>query len=211
VEQRKQARGCGGRFLGPRENCENVLCLPAWAVAWVLNDPRQVPYLLIWKEESSGKLIEAARVTEYTEMDREIDWAKCVEIKRADGGKNLILTIERPLPRNGGKTPLIICSRCQRPRRALYPWKLNPSKPRAVFISSWQCRSCAQLRYASEGGALVFHLRTELGRQIEAVEGVSRSPRPEPWSPYVFANPEHARAILPGRMLGDRAVSASEA
>jgi hypothetical protein len=67
------------------------------------------------------------------------------------------------------------------------------------------------LRYASEGGALVFHPRAELGRLNEAVEGPSRSPRPEPWNPYVFVNPEHARTILPGRFLDVRAVSASEA
>lgn len=110
MEQRKQTRGWGGRFIGPRMNCENVPCPPAAAVAWVLDDPRQVPYLMIWKEESSGELIEAARVAAYTEMDREIDWARCLEIKRADGSRNWILTIERPLPRNGGKAWLVIWS-----------------------------------------------------------------------------------------------------
>ena len=180
-EQRERSRGWGGRFLGPRVNCENAPCLPAEALAWVLDDPRKLPYLLIWKEESSGKLIEPARVAACSEMDRERARAKCLEIKRADGSKNWMLTIERPLPRNGGKARLIICPRCQRLRLALYPWKLNPSKPRAVFISTWQCRLCAQLRYASEGGALVFRPSTELGPLIEAIEGPSRSPRPEPW------------------------------
>ena len=165
-------------------------------LAWVLDDPRQVPYLMIWKEESSGKLIEATRVAACPEMDREISWAKCLEIKRTDGSKNWILTIERRLPLNGGKARLVICPRCQRPRRALYPWKLNPAKRHAVFTSTWQCRSCAQLRYASEGGALVFHPRTDLGRLIEAVEGPSKSPRPESCYPYVFVNPLDVESIL---------------
>lgn len=202
VEQRKTARDWGGRFIGPRVNCENVPCMPAAAAAWVLDDPRQVPYLLIWLEESSGKLIEAARVVEYTPMDRELDWARCLEIKRADGSKNWIVTVARPMPRNGGKARLVICPRCQRSRRALYPWKLNPAKRHAVFTSSWQCRSCAQLRYASEGGALVFRPRTELGRRIRAVEG-DRKDRPRPWYPYAFTDPRGAAAFLPWRVKLD--------
>ena len=198
MKQQKQARGYGQRFVGPRVNCEHVPCLPAKALSWMLDDPRRVPYLMIWRDADSDKILEAVRVAAYTEMDREIEWARCVEIKRTDGSKNWILTIERSLPRAGGKARLLICPRCQRPRRALYPWKLNPSKPHAVFTSTWQCRSCAQLRYASEGGALVFHPRTELGRLIEAVEGPSRSLRPEPWYPYVFADPSDAQAILRG-------------
>jgi hypothetical protein len=188
VEQRKMARGWAGRFMGPRVNCENVPCLPAALLSRVLDDPRQVPYLMIWKEESSDKLIEAARVAAYREVDREIDWARCLEIKRVDGSKNWILTVERPLPWNGGRARLVICPRCQGHRRALYPWKVNPSKRHAVFTSSWQCRSCAGLRFASEGGALVFHPRTDLGRLIEAIEA-SRGLRPVPWYPYVLANP----------------------
>lgn len=197
MEQRKTARGCGGRFIGPRVNCEHLPCLPAAVVAWVLNDPRHLPYLMVWKDDRSDEIVVAARVAAYPEMDREIEWARCVEISRPDGSRNWILTIERPLPRNRGKARLVICPRCQRPRRALYPWRLNPDKPCAVFRSaSWQCRSCAGLRYASEGGALVFHPRTDLGRLIEALEGVSKSPRPTPWYPYVFANPCDAEAIV---------------
>ena len=42
----------------------------------------------------------------------------------------------------------------------------------------------------------MLHPYTELGRQIEAFEGVSKSPRPEPWYPYFFADPRYAEAIL---------------
>jgi hypothetical protein len=109
--------------------------------------------------------------------------------------KNRVLTIERPLPRNGGKTRFVICPRCQTPRRALYPWKLDPSRRRAVFISGWQCRLCAKLRYASEGGALIFRPRTDLGRLIREVEGPKKD-RPQPCYPYVFANARDAEALL---------------
>jgi len=198
VEQRKQARGYGQRFVGPRVNCEYVPCLPVATIAWVLDDPRKVPYLMVWKNDRwNGEVILAARVASHSEAAAsDTDLTSVVEVKRPDGTRNWIWTIERPLPRHGGKARHFVCPRCQHPRRALYDWKLNPSKPHAVFASTWQCRSCAQLRYASEGGALVVHPRTELGRLIEAVEGTSRSLRPDPWYPYVFANPKDAEAIL---------------
>ena len=198
VEQRKTVRNCAGRFIGPRVNCENVPCLPVKALAWMLDDPRNVPYLMVWLDQDCEKILEAVRVALFTEMEEEIPWARCVEIKRADGATNRVLTIERPLPRNGGKARLVICPRCQYPRRALYPWKLNPSRRCAVFISGWQCRSCAQLRYASEGGALIFRPRTDLGRLIKSVEGPKKD-RPECWYPYVFADPRNAQASLSRR------------
>ncbi len=108
--------------------------------------------------------------------------------------RNWLLTIERPLPRNGGKARLVICTGCQYPRCALYPWRLDPSRRHAVFISrSWQCRSCAKLRYASEGGALLHRPRTAFGKMLAAVENFTRHDRPEPFYPYVFANPSDVK------------------
>jgi hypothetical protein len=49
---------------------------------------------------------------------------------------------------------------------------------------------CAGLRYASEGGALVLHPYTELGRQIEAFEGVSKSPVPNRGTRIFLPTPE---------------------
>ena len=197
---RKQSRGWGQRFIGPRVNCEYVPCLPARALAWVLDDPRQVPYLMIWRDEGSDESIETVRVAAYKQSGAwETDWAGCVEIKRTNGNRSWIRTIERTMPRNGGKARLVMCPRCQRPRRALYSWRLNPFKPNAVFVSAWQCRSCAQLRYASEGGALGFHPRSALGRSIETIEGPYTHPRPEPCYPCVFSNPVDAQAFLSGR------------
>lgn len=199
VEQRKTVRDWAGRFIGPRVNCENVPCLPVKVLTWMLDDPRNVPYLMIWMDQDRERILEAVRVMRFTEMEQDIPWAKCVEIKRADGTKNWVLTIERPLPRNGGKARLVICPRCQHPRRALHPWKLDSSRRHAVYIAGWQCRSCAQLRYASEGGALIFRPRTDVGRLIKAVEGPKKD-RPGWWYPYVFVDPRDAAAIQPRRV-----------
>jgi hypothetical protein len=181
-------RGWNGRYVGPRVNCEYVPCLPAGALSWVLDDPRQVPYLMVWRDEDSGRILLASRVTAYTGMndqELEVDGGRLVEIKGTDGRPNWILTIERPLPRNEGKARILVCPRCQRPRRALYPWKLNPARPHAVFTSTWQCRSCARLRYASEGGALLMRSR---------VFGTWSSDRPDSWYPFVFSSPDDAIA-----------------
>ena len=107
VEQpRRPLRGWHQRYVGPRVNCESVACLPAGALAWVLNDPRQVPCLMVWKDDRSDEVIEAVRVAAYNEPGAwELDWAGCVEIKRTNGSPSwirTIRTIERPMPRNGG-------------------------------------------------------------------------------------------------------------
>ena len=47
-------RRLGGRFFGRRVNCEQVPLLPAWAVALVLDDPRKIAYLLVWKSHHDG-------------------------------------------------------------------------------------------------------------------------------------------------------------
>ena len=73
--------------------------------------------------------------------------------------------------------------------------EVDTLKRHAVFASSWRCRSCAQLRYASEGGALVYRPRGEFGRLIAEFEG-DRKDRPEFWYPWVFSNPTDAQSML---------------
>jgi hypothetical protein len=98
---------CEGRFFGRRVNCEQVPFLPAWAVAWVLDDPRKIPYLLIWKSRSDGTIKEAARIAPYYEAAGRDgpDWTGAFEIKRHDGTRDFIRTLLRTLPRNRGKSP----------------------------------------------------------------------------------------------------------
>ena len=166
----------------------------------MLDDPRHLPYLMVWKKGDSDQVLEVARVARHIELGTlELDKTGWVEIKRCDGSSSLIRVFDRPMPLHGGRARLLVCPRCQHPRRMLYPWKLNPAKRHAVFTSTWQCRSCAKLRYASEGGALIRHSRNSWGRLREAIEGPSRSARPEPCYPYVFANPRDAESIMPVR------------
>jgi hypothetical protein len=87
----------------------------------VLDDPRRVPYLMVWKDSRSDGVIQAVRVAAYKEPSAwELDWTGWVEIKRTNGSCSLIRTVRRALPRNGGKARFIVCPRLQRLRRALY-------------------------------------------------------------------------------------------
>jgi hypothetical protein len=130
-----------GASSGCRVNCEHVPLLPARVVAWMLDDTRKIPYLLIWKSRSM-----------------------------------------RTLPRNRGRVRLLICPYCSIPRRGLYGWEPGGRFTDSVVRSTWGCRKCNLLRYASEGGALLIRPRGTLG----LVFGTGHSPRPESWLPYVF-------------------------
>jgi hypothetical protein len=108
-----------------------------------------------------------------------------VEIQRDDETTDIIRTLLRSLPRNGGSVRLLICPDCLSPRRGLYGWEPdeNGRFNTSVARSNWRCRACHKLRYASEGGALVLRSR---------MFGRSRCARPEPWYPIVFTSREEA-------------------
>jgi hypothetical protein len=185
---------CGGRFFGRRVNCEQVPLLPAWYVARMFDDPRKIPYLLVWKSRSDGTVQEAARISPHCETPSlgGLDWTGAFEIERHDGTRNFIRTVLRPLPRNGGRVRLLICPHCQIPRRGLYGWEPGGRFTTSVVRSTWGCRRCNQLRYASEGGALVHRGRGALFRILDATYGTCRSERPDLWLPYVFTSPQEA-------------------
>ena len=184
---------CGGRFLGRRVNCEHVPLLPAGTVARMLDDPREIPYLLVWRSTGSGAVQEAARIARHSETPclGGLDWTDAVEIKRPDGTRNFIRTALRLLPQNGGRVRLLVCPYCNVPRRALYGWEPGGRFTSSTIRSTWGCRACNKLRYASEGGALVFRSRWALARLIEEQFG-GRSPRPDLWLPRVFTSPDEA-------------------
>ncbi len=172
-------RGCHEYFLGFRVNCESVPRLPVWAVQWALEDPRSVPYLLLWRWMDAGGIKEALRVS-----PRSLPLAG-VELKRADGTSQIIETIRRPLPRNGGSSLFLICPCCGVPRRYLYGWQVCSQR---VVRSSWICRTCAGLRYRSEG--------TYINPWSRGLGGYPRTP---PWDPCAFANVEDAAIHICGR------------
>jgi hypothetical protein len=77
VEQRNQARGWHQYFEGFRVNCESIPRLPAAAVRFAIDDPRQIPYLFVWTWMGASEIKEAVSVV----WERQDDW---IEVKRSD-------------------------------------------------------------------------------------------------------------------------------
>jgi hypothetical protein len=189
VAQRKQGRGWDGHFLGfrARLNCENMPVIPAWLVRSNLNDPRKIPYLLIWKDaRHSAEIKEAVRLARYVDPHDSSATNNHVEIKRTDGSITVLRFVWRMLPRNGGRALLLACSYCNTPRRHVYGWEWDNFSgwSNRVRNISWRCRSCARLRYSSEGGYLCGP------RMFRALGNL---PRPESWPPYVFTSIDDPR------------------
>lgn len=180
---------CEGRFYGRRVNCERVPMLPALAVREVLDDPRKIPYLLVWKSSWDGEVKEAVRLA-YLGRTPYLPEADSIEVKRTDGSVVHLRAFKRSLPRNGGRVLLLACPWCCTLRRALYGWEPNGEFASTLRRAQWQCRSCAGLRYASEGSALVLRSRCAMLRPLSGLS----SPRPDPWYPYVFSSPSDAIA-----------------
>ena len=111
-----------------------------------------------------------------------------VEVKRWDGTKIDLQVVKRQLPRRGGKSVLLLCNRCQKPRRALYG---REAIKHAHYLrpADWLCRECANLSYASEGGALIYRTRM---RATRLLSGLRLWARPETWEPLVFTSPLQA-------------------
>ena len=194
MEQRKrQIRRSSGRFYGFRVNCESVPLLPAWAVRMVLDDPREIPYLFIWKGWRDGKVKEAVRlirrgaVASLAEVDS-------IELKRTDGSVVSVYLTWQDLPRNSGRGLLLECWRCGMPRRALYGAKVgDDGRFYGARRADWECRTCCTLRYSSEGGALLIRgglMSRLLGQPFPDLP----SPRPELWLPNIFSSPRDAAA-----------------
>ena len=188
MQRRKQGRGSHGHFLGfwARLNCENIPVIPAWLVRSNLNDPRRIPYLLVWKDERhGGEIKEAVRLARYVEPSNSRVTDDHVELKRTDGSATVLRIVWRMLPRNGGRALLLVCSYCNTPRRHVYGWEWDSFSgwSNRVRQISWRCRSCARLRYSSEGGYLCPGIMWR---------ALGNLPRPESWLPLVFTSLEEA-------------------
>ena len=161
--------------------------IPAWLVRINLNDPRRIPYLLVWKDERhDGEIKEAVRLADGGFSD-------LVELKRSDESTTVLRIVWRMLPRNGRRALFLLCPTCDTPSRHVYGWEWDSFSGRSNTVRriSWRCRSCALLRSSSEGGYLRGG-RGWLARTTRFDWG--NLPRPEPWLPYVFTSPEEAAA-----------------
>jgi hypothetical protein len=85
---------------------------------------------------------------------------------------------------------LLLCPYCNTPRRHVYGWEWDSFSgwSNRVRSISWRCRSCARLRYSSEGGYLRPTGLGRLGHLGVKLRAYGNLPRPEPWLPYVFTS-----------------------
>jgi hypothetical protein len=104
-----------------------------------------------------------------------------------------VKTVQRRMPRNGRRYLLLVCPGCFRPQRAFYGWERGGKFGYAGNGDHWRCRGSAELRYASEGGALIIRSRGLLGQVLKWEAGGNRRKRPGPWYPYYSSNPCDSR------------------
>ena len=143
--------------------------------------------LLVWRDERDCQIKEAMRLAHFIACGKEGN--NYVELKRNDGSATRLRIVWRALPRNGGRALFLLCPWCETPRRFVYGWEWDSFSgwSNRVRRIGWRCRSCAQLRYSSEGGFL------RPGRLFRAF---GSPPRPALWLPYVFNSPEEAAHTL---------------
>jgi len=168
--------------------------LPAWLVRSNLDDPRNIPYLLVWKDDRhDGKIMEVVRLGHFVACGREGN--DYVELKRTDGSTTVLRIVWQMLPRNGGRALFLFCPWCNTPRRQVYGWEWDSVSgwSNRVRSISWRCRSCARLRYSSEGGYLRPTGLGRLGRLGVMLRAYGSLPRPKSWLPYVFTSIDDPR------------------
>ena len=185
-------RRYSGRFYGFRVNCEQVPQLPARLVRAVWDDPRGIPYLLLWRGRPDGEVKEAVRVTRCS--GGAVPGYDFVEVKRREGGAVRVRVLWRALPRGGGRVLLLKCALCGKPCRALYCWGVGESGGYySATRTAWNCRKCNRLRYTSEGGALLLRY-APVYRNL-GLSGPVPCERPEPWYPLIYSNPAEAAGV----------------
>jgi len=187
--RRHPPRGWHQRFAGGlRTNLESVPRLSATTVRRVLDD-RALRVLVWWS--ATGVIEEAASI--------EVNPARPLEVivTRLEAGKlqedySFLRLVLRPLPRHDARDFLLVCPTCEKPRRYLYAWRVFGSR---LLLGRWECRTCAGLRYCSEGGGLLHYRRLRHLRVALALRKW-REPRPSPWDPDVFNSSSPLRVGL---------------
>jgi hypothetical protein len=78
--------------------------LPVWAVRCALDDPRKIPYLLVWRSSQDGLVKEAVRINRLGPSPY-LPEAESIEVKRTYRSVCHLRVLKRTLPRNGGHDP----------------------------------------------------------------------------------------------------------
>jgi len=141
------------------------------------------------------KIKEAVRLGRYSDPHGTHATNSHVELKRTDGSSTVLRFVWRALPRNGGRALMLLCSYCNTPRRHVYGWEWDSGSgwSNRVRRISWRCRSCARLRYTSEGGYLRQPGLGRLGHLGVMLAAYGNLPRPKSWLPYVFTSIDDPR------------------
>ena len=101
VEQAKrQIWRNGGRFYGYRINSEQVPMLGACTVRAILDDPRMILYLVVWKSRRSNEVMQTVRLARSVPRTN-LSEVESVDIKWPDGSTVRVYLVWRRQPRLG--------------------------------------------------------------------------------------------------------------
>ena len=183
-----RVRSDEGRFVGVRVNEEEVPRLPIFPAQWAIEDPRQRPYLVVW---GNGAYALKMAVSE---------GGKAVVVTLPGGESRRIPILRRRLPKGSGTSLFYVCPWCRKPRRFLYLQTLSGNE--LVDYMGPRCRSCAGLRFASQG-----RYRSKLAREFAPILG--RRPR-RPWDPWAVSDPRVAEKATEGPATSGEAPEVSD-
>jgi hypothetical protein len=139
---RSPSRTYDGRFCGGRRvNVESAPRLPAWLLGRIFDYGRSVD--LLWQSDIQETvfLLRVARLSSKPGLGEALVQAE------DDGVTDTWRLLMRSAP-NGGRQTLVSCRECEEWVRHLYPYLVSGDR---LYLSAWHCRSCAGLRYTSEG------------------------------------------------------------
>jgi hypothetical protein len=102
-------------------------------VALVLDDPRKIPYLFVWKRPEDSSVREVVLVFAYSEPLREfpVNWTGWAELKPPMEHEISFAPCYDLYHEMGASARLLICPYYKVPRRGLYGWELEDITLRA--------------------------------------------------------------------------------
>lgn len=179
---RTERRGYHGYFVGERAriNCEAVPVLPARLVRNLFDE--QKSYLLEWRSPfGEQKIFDSVTITFHRTPHDYIDL-----LRHTHGPDAVVKIIWRAQPRSRGYVLSLACPGCSASKFFLYgaEWDKFSGRSNRVRFIGWLCRTCAHLRYSSEGNGLLIR-GGPLSKLIGMYVPDERHERPALWLPEV--------------------------